>query len=93
MSDFVLTRGAGGYCLYLDGTRIAGPQPWGGGRAIVAAFATREAYAHERTCRNLRTPECQVGGFECSECGASFAHDVRFRFCPRCGARVVDGDE
>lgn len=88
MSEFVLTRGVEGYCLSLDGTRIAGPKPWGGGR-VIATFATRETYVHERTCRNLRTPECQLGGFECSECGASLAHDVRFRFCPRCGARVV----
>lgn len=31
-------------------------------------------------------------GVECSECGARFEHETgeRWRYCPNCGARVVE---
>lgn len=60
--------------------------------SAVASWNRRDGMVYRRTvraCRNLRTPGCQPGGFECSECGASFAQNARFSFCPRCGARVV----
>ena len=34
MSTFEIVRGIEGDCLVLDGTRICGPKPWGGGRTI-----------------------------------------------------------
>lgn len=94
MSGFVLTRGVEGYCLSLDGTRIAGPKPWGGGR-VVATFATRETYVHERTCRNdLKDSDRRnmwpIPHFKCSSCGGFFA-SYDFDYCPSCGARVVSG--
>lgn len=43
MSTFEIVSGVEGYCLVLDGTRICGPKPWGGGR-IVRTFRTDGIY-------------------------------------------------
>lgn len=43
MSTFEIVKGVEDYCLVLDGTRICGPKPWGGGR-IVDTFRTDEIY-------------------------------------------------
>ena len=43
MSTFEIVRGVEGHCLVLDGTRICGPKPWGGGR-IVRTFRTDGIY-------------------------------------------------
>lgn len=51
----------------------------------------------ERTCRNLE--KGSPGEFSCSACGYesgpddAFYHPSDFRFCPCCGARLVDADE
>lgn len=99
MSDFALTRGVGGDCLVLDGTRIAGPKPWGGGR-VVTTFTTKEKYVPERTCKNVSGYD---DVFECSECrckveiigecgnehGELFHVPYMPAYCPGCGAEVV----
>ena len=43
MSTFEIVRGVEGDCLVLDGTRICGPRPWGGGR-IINTFRTDGVY-------------------------------------------------
>lgn len=43
MSVFEIVRGVEGDCLVLDGTRICGPKPWGGGR-IIKTFHTDGIY-------------------------------------------------
>lgn len=43
MSTFEIVRGVEGDCLVLDGTRICGPKPWGGGR-VIKTFSTDGIY-------------------------------------------------
>ena len=43
MSTFEIVKGVDGDCLVLDGTRICGPKPWGGGR-IIDTFRTDGIY-------------------------------------------------
>ena len=60
------------------------------------------AHADRLTCRNVydETKACACeNGFECSECGGvvedgeGWLVNGTFNFCPKCGARVVSGDE
>lgn len=55
----------------------------------VKAWNTR----YEQTCTNLycKGSELGEGGFRCSLCDAESEGDEP-RYCPQCGARVVDGD-
>lgn len=85
MSEFTLTRGVEGDCLVLDGTRIAGPKPWGGGR-VVATFTTKETYVPERTCHMIDNG----AEFCCSECDRRHDYDDEPQFCMGCGAKVVN---
>lgn len=43
MSTFEIVKGVEGDCLVLDGKRICGPKPWGGGR-IIDTFRTDGIY-------------------------------------------------
>ena len=43
MSKFEIVAGVEGDCLVMDGTRIAGPKPWGGG-PVVKTFTTDGIY-------------------------------------------------
>lgn len=55
-------------------------------------------YVPERTCENVKGDDCL--SFECSECHEGFSTDPTasacgwdtrgFRYCPSCGARVVE---
>lgn len=63
--------------------------PWYDTETEAAAAWNRRA---ERTCtakENLDAPygECM---YTCSECGADFDNDEFPKYCPRCGARVVE---
>lgn len=64
-------------------------------RILVGNLGRERVYVPERTCRNVHhVPEFI---FECSECGAKAYPDgmlkERVTYCPRCGARVVIGDD
>lgn len=50
-------------------------------------------YFPERTCRKV-PGRMKYGRWmpECSECGQSLG-DKRWKYCPNCGARVVQGDD
>ena len=88
MSLFEVIAGVEGPCLALDGTRIAGPKPWGGGR-VVEEFETEERYAPERECEIVEDGD---GRSSCSLCGAAYLCMSEAAFCPGCGARVRRND-
>ena len=100
MSTFEVIAGVEGDCLVLDGTRIAGPKPWGGG-PIIKRFETKKRYVPERICQVCITEKI-AGGYmpmpptkicECSTCGGSFEQVFgAYEYCPRCGAKVVNDD-
>ena len=41
--EALVVRGAEGMALYIDGKRVAGPKPWGGGSTIYTFKADRDA--------------------------------------------------
>jgi len=55
MSTFEVVSGVEGDCLVLDGTRIAGPKPWGGGR-IIKEWHTTETYVNAATVGSDEPP-------------------------------------
>ena len=98
MSTFEVVRGVEGDCLVLDGTRIAGPKPWGGGR-VIKEWHVKETYVdaatvERETCRNVDA-NADAGGawhsprFVCSECEAVYVMSDYAHFCPGCGRRRV----
>ena len=96
MSTFEVIAGVEGDCLVLDGTRIAGPKPWGGG-PIIKRFETKKRYVPERTAHVVERHK-ELGDFPkyqnyCSECGMHLRAGVPtkfYRYCPKCGARLVN---
>lgn len=61
----------------------------------------------EKTCCNLNDDYADVDQFVCSKCGIhlqgwyrvdeddfddGIVHEYKFRYCPNCGAKVVEGD-
>ena len=44
MEDVTLEiiRGVEGLCIAINGRRVAGPKPWGGGRAIAKLGSTKQ---------------------------------------------------
>lgn len=92
MSVFMIVRGVGGPCLVLDGKRIAGPKPLGGG-PVEATFSTGDTYVAERTCRiefRDQNESDPVGIMTCSECDSCLESCSNAAYCPWCGAKVVD---
>lgn len=92
MSKFEVIRGVEGCCLALDGTRIAGPKPWGGGK-VIHTWETDKKY------RAVASPpgigECEIiykGDlvWQCQSCNEQMrvASDSP-NFCPNCGRRAV----
>lgn len=64
------------------------------GRSIRGVYVDGERYTHERTCHaiaiyNMHDEWC---GDECSACGYEWYEDEP-NYCPRCGARVKEGDD
>lgn len=61
MSTFEIVRGVDGDCLMLDGTRICGPKPWGGGR-IINTFRTDGIYEviDKDECRKLKADNAKL---------------------------------
>lgn len=37
-----VVKGVEGHCLYINGNRVAGPKPWGGGQVILKWKTTQE---------------------------------------------------
>ena len=95
MSTFEVIRGVEGDCLVLDGMRIAGPKPWGGGR-VIKEWNVKETYVPEETCRVTDTGFATV---VCSECGCEYMGSIitneppdyvkPLERCPNCGRRVI----
>lgn len=71
-------------------------------RIRVGRFEAPRVYVPKRTCRNESEPygdadgvfSCSLCGYRLESCGKSYQNEIRlitdFKYCPYCGARVVD---
>jgi hypothetical protein len=87
-----IVDGPGGYSLYINDTRVAGPKPLGGGR-LVKAFGVKAdeliSLLDAQRCEWTHNAEYYPNLYHTS-CGKVLSEDSPEQrpFCPCCGRRI-----
>ena len=85
-----IVDGPGGYSLYINDTRVAGPKPLGGGRLVKAFGVKADELISLLDAQRCEWKDDGYGDYA-AQCGGyfSFDHDiVDDKYCPHCGRRI-----